>query len=250
MMRGKYEPIIAAQKRVAKAQSMPNYDGYEWGWIDKDGKRQLAGPECTAKEADIVGTWGRVYFKDRKVPFYHEIFRSEYPHAKNDRKITMLMKTLRDQVHKFAYANEMGNLCTENEPHDSNLALEPPKCDVKPRDERRKKVESTESHPPPQKPAEIEPPQGDSAGARTTMDIEVNSTFAESSVETQEANDNLDDFAAINDLMCSYEAADGTDFTEWAAEALCRSEDEVNSPGQFTAEMINRLKLRLENYGI
>jgi hypothetical protein len=264
MMRGKYEPIIAAQKRVAKAQSMPNYDGYEWGWIDKDGKRHNAGPECTAKESDIIGTWGRVHFKDRKVPFYHEIFRSEYPHAKNDRKITMLMKTLRDQVHKFAYASEMGNLCTENEPPDNNLALEKPQCDVEPRDTRRKQVESTETSPP-KKPAEVVTSQGDSAGVPEGESAAFEAGMADAKMEadatdvieaevTEDAIEDSPGFieagSPFDKLFGAYLAAGGTDFTEWAAEALCRSEEEVNSPEKFTEEMIKRLGLRLEQSGI
>jgi len=77
-MKGKYVPIIAAQKRIAKAQSLPSYDGYEWGWISKDGARCPAGPENKVVQADLAGVWNRIYFKDRKVPFYHEIFLTEY----------------------------------------------------------------------------------------------------------------------------------------------------------------------------
>lgn len=141
LMRDKYVPIIAAQKRIAKAQSIPSYDGYEWGWIDKGGQRWPSGPENKVKEADIIGAWGRIYFKDRKVPFYHEIFRSEYKYPKSERKITMLLKTLRDQLHRYAFANEMGNLCTENEPYEEPLPA--PESDVPPRDERRMTVPST-----------------------------------------------------------------------------------------------------------
>lgn len=141
-IRGSYVPVIAAQKRVAKAQSMPNYDGFEWGWIGKDGTRCPCGPESTVAQADISGVWGRIYFKDRKVPFYHEIFRSEYTHQKNERPITMMMKTLRDQVHKYAYADVMGNLCTENEPQEMNSTLPVPECQTPQRGNRRKPVEN------------------------------------------------------------------------------------------------------------
>ncbi len=140
-IRGKYVPIIAAQKRIAKAQSISSYDGYEWGWIDKEGFRCPAGPDNKVKQDDIIGVWGRIYFKDRKVPFYHEVFRSEYSYPKSDRKITMLLKTARDQLHRYAFANEMGNLCTENEPYEEPLPA--PESDVLPRDERRKTVPNT-----------------------------------------------------------------------------------------------------------
>lgn len=139
-MKGVYKPVIAAQKRIAKAQSMGDYNGYEWGWIGKDGTRCPSGPDSTLVKDDIDGVWGRVYFKGGKVPFYHEIFRSEYKHTTNDRPITMLMKTARDQVHKYAFANEMGNLCTENEVYDERLPA--PVCDTPKRNDRIK-VENT-----------------------------------------------------------------------------------------------------------
>jgi len=110
-----YQPIVSAQKRIAKAQSMPDYDGYEWGWISADGMRHESGQQSTLKsQQEVVGAWGRVHRKNQKVPFYHEVFLSEY-HTKNGKPITMLLKTCRDQTHRFAYADQMGNLLTENE---------------------------------------------------------------------------------------------------------------------------------------
>ena len=124
---GQWKPIISAQKRIAKAQSMPEYDGYEWGWITKDNVRHEAGPTGAASVDNTVGAWGRVYFKNRKVPFYHEILFEEYSHG--TRPVTMLLKTMRDQTHKYAFANQMGNLVTENESpfieSDGSMALGP-----------------------------------------------------------------------------------------------------------------------------
>jgi len=120
-----WTPLVAAQSRVRKAQSQPDYDGYEWGWITEDGTRHAAGLESkVSKTEDIIGVWGRIYRKNRNKPFYHEIFKSEYQKSTqshlgiwDQKTITMLLKVIRDQTHKFAYADRMGNLMTENEAH-------------------------------------------------------------------------------------------------------------------------------------
>lgn len=271
LMKGKYCPVIAAQKRIAKAQSLPSYDGYEWGWIDKEGNRCESGPGCTVKEADIDGVWGRVYFKDRKVPFYHEIWKKEYPHQFNDRPTTMLMKTARDQVHKYAFANEMGNLCTENEPQDAIEALPKPECDVKSRDLRRKPVESTtvtdltgsniakpadakplveESIEPsaqeqPAEPnTEVDSDVAGSAGAEETEPEIIDAELADETAKLKLSND-------LQDLKDSFDEKDSKKtFTEWAADVLCVGEDEVEKSEDYTADMIERLKIHLSDKGV
>lgn len=120
-----WTPLVAAQSRVRKAQSQPDYDGYEWGWITKEGMRHPAGLESkVSKPEDIIGAWGSVYRRNRTKPFYHEIFKAEYQKSTqrglgvwDQKTITMLLKVIRDQTHKFAYADKMGNLMTENEAH-------------------------------------------------------------------------------------------------------------------------------------
>lgn len=260
MMRGKYVPVIAAQKRVAKAQSLHSYDGYEWGWIGKDGTRCPNGPESTLKEGDIAGVWGRIYFKDRKVPFYHEVLRSEYPHSKNDRPITMLLKTARDQIHKYAFANEMGNLCTENEPQEAFETLPAPECETPPRGERRKKVDSMSVEgegskvigvaadgvrggrhkeavvavqaPPPQEPVEPakEEAETDVAGSAGEVVVGIGDMYIA--------------------LKAEYDEKGGDDFNAWAADALCVGDDEVEQPRDFTVEMIESLARHLVERGV
>lgn len=120
-----WTPLVAAQSRVRKAQSQPDYDGYEWGWITEDGNRHPAGQESkVSKPEEIIGVWGCIYRKKQSKPFYHEIFKSEYHKSTqsgmgiwDQKTITMLLKVIRDQTHKFAYADKMGNLLTENEAH-------------------------------------------------------------------------------------------------------------------------------------
>jgi len=118
-----WTPLVAAQSRVRKAQSQPDYNGYQWGWIDKEGVRHKAGAESTlSNPEDIIGVWGAIHRKDWKIPFYHEVFKTEYQKLSksgygswDQRPLTMLLKVIRDQTHKFAYADKMGNLMTENE---------------------------------------------------------------------------------------------------------------------------------------
>jgi hypothetical protein len=114
--------------------------------------------------------------------------------------------------------------------------------------------EQTESPPPPQKPAEIVSPQADSAGVRGERAnhavIAAELADPETTEPVIEAEVVEPDDRAYDVLMSDYIDAGGTDFTQWAAEALCRSEEEVNSPEQFTPEMIKRLGLRLEQSGI
>jgi hypothetical protein len=140
-----YEPWVAAQVRIRKAQSQNDYDGYTWGWITKDFIRQESGRACKADPKEIIGAWGEVIRKEQAKPFYHEVFLEEY--RKNEEKgswgktpLTMLAKVIRDQTHKFAYADKMGNLNTDDELRVYNIP-EVPASDVAPRDERRKSLQ-------------------------------------------------------------------------------------------------------------
>lgn len=55
---------------------------------------------------------------------------------------------------------------------------------------------------------------------------------------------------SLNDLQDSYAEKEGDDFTVWAAEVLCRGEDELEKPEDFTADMIEQLVQHLQNEGI
>lgn len=140
-----YQPIVAAQSRIRKAQGQADYDGYKWGWIDKDGLRHSAGQESKILPDNIIGVWGELKRKAVGTPFYHEVFKSEYAKTSQSgrgtweqRPITMLLKVIRDQTHKFAYADQMGNLFTENEAHFiTDLPDAAPTPQVPARDERK-----------------------------------------------------------------------------------------------------------------
>jgi hypothetical protein len=141
---------------------------------------------------------------------------------------------------------------------EADVAMEAPKCDVPDRHNRRKKVESN-STPPPKDPAEAVTDDNVSAGVRE-QDItpdksaEDNSPVASADVIEAEVIDEAvlltNEFAPFDDLLAKYATAGGTDFTEWAAEALCRDEDEVDSIEKFDADMIDRLARHLESGGV
>jgi hypothetical protein len=104
-----YAPIVAAQSRMRKVMSLTDYEGWEWGYILDDGTRQEQGGKAPLPK--IVGLWGLVYRKDRK-PYHHEMMRCDYKKGSN---LTMCMKAHKDQAHRYAYADQMGNLNTDNE---------------------------------------------------------------------------------------------------------------------------------------
>jgi hypothetical protein len=104
-----YNSIVAAQSRMRKVMSLPDYEGWEWGYILDDGTRQEQGGKAPLPK--IVGLWGRVYRADRK-PYHHEMMRTDYKKGTN---LTMCMKAHKDQAHRYAYADKLGNLNTDNE---------------------------------------------------------------------------------------------------------------------------------------
>jgi len=137
-MKGCYQPIVAAQMRLRKAQAQKDYNGYEWGYITNDGTRHPPGRESRVLPVEVTGIWGQVSRKNIDSSFYHETFMSEYKRSTwDDKPITMILKVNRDQVHKFAYADQMGNLCTENE---INTIPSPDYDTTTPRREDRKPV--------------------------------------------------------------------------------------------------------------
>jgi hypothetical protein len=163
--------------------------------------------------------------------------------------------------------------------------MEAPKCDVAGRHDRRKKVVSTdlkgpdegpvrwpkkvaeEHSPPPKDPAEGVT-DDDSAGVREqhkpldkpaeVVEADLGTATNDVSQPTPKANDSAGeiieaevvDTDAFGDLLADYDDAGGVVFQEWAAEALCRDEDEVDSPEKFTPEMISRLNRHLESEGV
>lgn len=115
-MRDRYVPIVSAQVRIAKCMAVDDYEGYEWGWISMDGSRKEQGGSIPFDQ--IAGAWAKVMRAGRS-PFYHEMWYSEF----GSKGVNMFLKALRDQTHRYAYADQMGNLSTDNE----MMAFNPPK---------------------------------------------------------------------------------------------------------------------------
>lgn len=169
---------------------------------------------------------------------------------------------------RLYYSDVLGGSYTDMELEDMKTGLPKPECDVKPRGDRRKTVESTDltgSNIP--KPADtkplaetsselpvttVEPAEpntdvdSDVAGSADAEEVEVveeGSLLAEKTARLKLEND-------LDDLQDSYCEKEGDNFTEWAAEALCRGEDEVDSPEKFKPDMIEQLVIHLAEKGV
>lgn len=105
-------------------------------------------------------------------------------------------------------------------------ALPAPECDTPPRAVRRKKVDS--------------------------QDVE--STEATESLAEPVTEAVKDDEGSAGSLYLEvtkiYDDLGGETFVEWAAEVLSRGEEEVESPEQFTDEMLEQLKRHLAEEGV
>lgn len=114
-LKGSYTSVVSSMARMRKVQLQPDYEGWKWGWITTDGARNDQG--ATVQFVDIIGAWADVHRKGR-LPWHHEIFVKEYASQFGqwkERQFTMFTKVLRDQTHRLAYSDIMGNLSTENE---------------------------------------------------------------------------------------------------------------------------------------
>jgi len=245
-----YEVWVAAQVRMRKAQAQSDYDGYTWGWITKDFVRHEPGRATKANPAEVIGAWGQVTRKGQTEPFYHEVFLDEVKKETKKTKadgtvskggswdrmpISMLAKVIRDQTHKFAYADKMGNLNTEDELRAYN-ALPAPVCNTPTRENRRRPAQDVTV-----RDAE---PVSDTEG----------STEADDTGTAQEDNyitylQLLLRFTEMTGLHGQAETAEKK-FREVAAFILCVEEEEVDSPEKFTPDMLSHIARELEQNGV
>lgn len=143
-MKGRYEPIIAAQAKLRKARACKDYRGFNQGWITKDGNRHPAGRESKALPAEIIGVWGE-FIREGQETLYHETFVEEFKrkNAKDwdiwsTKTLTMIQKVNRDHGHKLMYPELLDGLYTENELAHANLPA--PKCKTPRRSDRDMEV--------------------------------------------------------------------------------------------------------------
>ncbi len=206
-----YTVMVAAQVRMRKALAQSDYNGYIWGYITKDGVRHESGRASKANPNELTGVWGEVYRKGIEHPYYHETFLKDFKKPSKSgkgswdtRETTMILKVNRDQTHKFAYAHKMGNLCTDNEMNaygDDGIPFDEPKCETKPRDQRRNTVASTVVET-----EQAEPPQ----------EVEATVTEPQSTVDTDGTTDGdaVDEVAtecALDDLVAHVADVAGID---------------------------------------
>lgn len=134
----KWTPVIAEKVRLLRASSRTDCEGFEQGWITSDGVRHKQGVECTAKQEEITGIWGRFHRKGRK-PYTHETFCNEYAGGKmsQTRKLTHIQKVNRDQGFRLAFPEICTNLYTENEMAVESAPAKSLTPEVAPRAERK-----------------------------------------------------------------------------------------------------------------
>ena len=123
----------------------------------------------------------------------------------------------------------MGMHLTEEMEGEEPLPI--PQCDTPPRAERRRKVVESQD-------------------VTVTEDTQSTDTPPETAVpETDESADGTAEFL-LEDIMMSYNEKGGNNFREWAAEVLCRDEEEIESDDSFTQVMLGQLERHLETEGI
>jgi len=123
----------------------------------------------------------------------------------------------------------MGMHLTEEMEGEEPLPI--PQCDTPPRAERRRKVVESQD-------------------VTVTEDTQSTDTPPETAVpKTDESADGTAEFL-LEDIMMSYNEKGGNNFREWAAEVLCRDEEEIESDDSFTQVMLGQLERHLETEGV
>lgn len=147
-MNGVYTPIISAQFKLRKAHECKGYQGFQQGWITKDGKRHPSGQESTALPANVIGAWGK-FHRANEVEYYHETFLSEFVRSTWKKPLTMLLKVNRDHGIRHKFPELLDGMYTENEvPGDYTLPAPvcgtPGRGDAKPVDSTVTVIDPTE----------------------------------------------------------------------------------------------------------
>ena len=123
----------------------------------------------------------------------------------------------------------MGMHLTEEMEGEEPLPI--PQCDTPPRAERRRKVVESQD-------------------VTVTEDTQSTDTPPETAVpKTDESAAGTAEFL-LEDIMMSYNEKGGNNFREWAAEVLCRDEEEIESDDSFTQVMLGQLERHLETEGV
>jgi len=251
----RYGVWVAAQVRMRKAQAQQDYDGYIWGWITKDGKRHNPGRESVANPDEVIGVWGEVYRKGQAKPFYHETYLAEFSKKKDGGKGTwdkmekgMILKVNRDQTHKFAYADCMGNLNTADELNAyQQEPLPPPACDTPNRDDRRKPVESVV--------LKSEDGQSSISGSATNgvqgnRGAEAKTTQPAPDTDgSKEAEGAEEDLLKYDEVFIFYTELGGKEWEKYAAYVIAGDEEDI-APDKLTVEQLGQIKREIETSGV
>lgn len=147
----------------------------------------------------------------------------------------------------------MGMHLTEEMEGEVDETLPAPECDTEPRETRRKKVEAQTAKEESKDVTVMDEVKDDAEPVATetdeSADVAADSLFN----PPPDGVDLLEPYKnglTLREVMECYSSIGGKKFKEWAAEALCREEDEVEKAEQFTVEMLGQLMRELETKGV
>lgn len=217
-IQGRYTPVISAQYKLRKAHECKGYRGFQQGWITTEGVRHPSGPESTALPDDVIGVWGKFYRADEE-DYYHETWLKEFARKSwGNKPLTMLQKVNRDHGIRHKYPELMDGMYTENE-----IQREPvipaPECDTPGRGEA-KKIDATVSDTKP-----ITDPETLSLMLEGCFNAFADKILSEHNIEIGGGNKLFIQFATFI-LMCD--------------------KSEIENPGDYTFDMLQKLLKALE----
>lgn len=111
---GRLQIMTGVQGYFAIANRHPQFDGYEEGFVGKNGEEL---PD-TYPGNDFIATWCKVYRKDRKVPSKGVAFRTEYDKQQSNWKTmprVMLLKCAESIALRKAFPQELNGTYTAEE---------------------------------------------------------------------------------------------------------------------------------------
>lgn len=146
---------------------------------------------------------------------------------------------------RLYYSDVLAGQYTDAELADVGAPLAAPKCDTAPRAERRKVV----SEQTPDKPADSEYHASEFAGVGEVVEVTPTEQAVPAEVKEEATDGTSADLFALYDEVCGMCVDRKMSFVQFAAEQLCRDEDEVDSPEKVTVAMLNQVKVALENMG-
>lgn len=162
--------IVGKEAFMKRAESNPNYEGFEAGVIviGADGNLIKRDGTFTLETEKLVGGWAKVYRSDRKMPVVSEVSFKEYSKKQstwNSIPGTMIRKVALVQALRESFPNETGAMYVSEEVQDPIDVTETVKNEVNKVIEQQANAEEIEFQEEPEREApkfvneDIEPVQ-------------------------------------------------------------------------------------------